>query len=585
MRTKSSLETRSARYAQARGSRATSLLFVLAGGAVLAILVFLFPLQWIRPPKVALSTEQAVFSPNGDGTLDSAVILYSLSEEATVSVVVLDKAGMVVRTLTAEELQPAGQHSVLWDGRTDRGGVVTDGEYIVRVTAQGAARTATATTPIRVDTEPPIIRLANLPEETKVAQEEIAIEGVTEPGATLRLNDNPQPIPVGDDGSFSLRHHLVEGENRIELTAVDAAGNVASVVRNVTLVLRPPEIIVDNPPDGVWINQKLLSVQGRVSPGTTLLVNGEPVAVDDAGRFNVDVLLEEGDNIVRLEATDEVGNTSVVERYVRVKTQPPAITLSSVPEGLEVHEPSLLVVGQTEPGATVLLNDQQLTVDAQGNFQGVVNLLEGTNLVRVEVTDRAGNSTVTTRRVRYTIGTERPTEAMLRPIALSALAGAAFVLALWILLGGWLGPTSLAFVSEQPLISSNPFGGSDARFRLHLSRSAKVTVRVWNEAEEEVAVLMDRRRWHAGQHVLVWDGRDGRGNPVPNGTYEIEATASTLLTTVTSSLRVIKTDQPITGLLVRREQPARAELGAASQEQPSVEVRSGGEEEQRGGLM
>jgi len=151
------------------------------------------------------------------------------------------------------------------------------------------------------------------------------------------------------------------------------------------------------------------------------------------------------------------------------------------------------------------------------------------------------------------------------------------------LLGGWLGPTSLAFVSEQPLISSNPFGGSDARFRLHLSRSAKVTVRVWNEAEEEVAVLMDRRRWHAGQHVLVWDGRDGRGNPVPNGTYEIEATASTLLTTVTSSLRVIKTDQPITGLLVRREQPARAELGATSQEQPSVEVRSGGEEEQRGG--
>lgn len=59
-----------------------------------------------------------------------------------------------------------------------------------------------------------------------------------------------------------------------------------------------------------------------------------------------------------------------------------------------MREPSLLVAGKTDPLATAWLNGRELAVDSQGGFQGVVDLIEGENVIRVEAVDRAGNTTV-----------------------------------------------------------------------------------------------------------------------------------------------------------------------------------------------
>jgi hypothetical protein len=53
-----------------------------------------------------------------------------------------------------------------------------------------------------------------------------------------------------------------------------------------------------------------------------------------------------------------------------------------------------------------------------------------------------------------------------------------------------------------------------------------------------VATLLYRRQRGAGEHVLVWDGYDDVGRLAEYGAYEIEATASTLTTSVRSSIRV-----------------------------------------------
>jgi hypothetical protein len=428
---------------------------------------------------------------------------------------------------------------LVWDGRDDLGRTVMDGQYYIRVTAKGSARQASNSVPVLVDSVAPVIRLANLPDDLSVREPTLMIEGVTEPDATVWLNEGAQPLPIDSSGGFQLEYRLQEGVNRIELSVTDAAGNRASITRRVTLILKPPDIVVDNPPNDLWINQKLLSVQGRVSPGSELVVNGKQAAVDDEGAFQVDLLLQEGENLIAFEATDRVGNRSETERRVYLKTHPPAISLSSVKEGMEVREPSLLVVGQTEVGASVRVNGRELAVDSRGGFQGLVNLVEGDNLIKAEVIDRAGNANTLVRRVTLA-EPGAPTRARnLNVIVPGILLGTGVLLAFWLLLGGWVRPISISFSSDRPALYPDPQGQVEpVLLTLDLSRAARVTVDVWDAQDELVATLLYKRRRGAGEHVLVWDGYDDAGQMAAYGTYEVEATASTLTTSVSSSVRV-----------------------------------------------
>ena len=525
---------------------------VVIGGVVVTVLIVLFPLDWAKVPSVTVMAEQSAFSPNDDSEQDTFTVVYSLSEEASVAIEVLDETRTVVRQITEDEKKAAGQHTITWDGRSDTGAVVADGQYHVRIQAKGTARSSAGNAPILVDTQPPIIRLANMPEDIKVREEELLIEGETEPNVTLWFNNRPQPVPVDRGGGFSLRHPLREGPNRLELTVVDQAGNRSSAVREVTLILKPPEIVITVPSEGLWINQKMLSVQGRVPPGTTLLVNDKEAQVNAEGDFSVDVLLQEGENQIQLEATDEVGNVTTTRRQVFLKTQPPSLVLSSVKERMTVREPSFLVVGRTEAGATVTLNGRDLAVDSRGGFQGLVNLVEGENLVQAEAVDQAGNTTTLTHRITYASPSASPNTPPLPVVLPIVLTGAGVSLGLWLLMGGWIRPISLSLYTNSPIVYPNR-ESSETILSLKLSRPAWVTVNVWDQQGDLVANLIHRRRRGGGEHFLVWDGRDSHAQTVSNGVYEIEASASTLTTAVSSSVQM-QVDTSVAYLPARQQQ-------------------------------
>jgi hypothetical protein len=135
---------------------------------------------------------------------------------------------------------------------------------------------------------------------------------------------------------------------------------------------------------------------------------------------------------------------------------------------------------------------------------------------------------------------------------MAGAAGAALVFALWILLGGLYGPNALSLSTDQPFMSSNPFEGRDLRFTLDLARPARVMVQVWNRSGELVTTLMHRRRQRSGVHTLEWNGLDDHGRVVPDGIYEIEAAASTIFTTVTNRMTVIKTSERLPQMVAQR---------------------------------
>ncbi len=253
------------------------------------------------------------------------------------------------------------------------------------------------------------------------------------------------------------------------------------------------------------------------------------------------------------EAIDEVGNISSEERTVHLKTRPPIVSPSTIADGMVIREPSVRVAGQTEPGSSLLLNGRPVALDSRGGFQELVNLVEGNNLIKLEATDKAGNTSVLERTVVYQpqgeIAPIRGFPALSQDFATTAapvlLIGAGLTLAFWLLLGGWLSPISLTFTADRQIVHPNKVGESDvAIFTLNLSRTAKTTVEVLDENNWVRVTLLEGKKRDSGQHFLVWDGRDAYGELVPGGAYVVQATASTLTTAVSSAIALRVDTEP-----------------------------------------
>jgi hypothetical protein len=169
----------------------------------------------------------------------------------------------------------------------------------------------------------------------------------------------------------------------------------------------------------------------------------------------------------------------------------------------------------------------------------LVNLVQGDNLIKAEVVDRAGNVNTLARRVTFAEPGAPTTARNLNVVVPGVLLGTGVVLAFWLLLGGWMRPISISFASDRPALHPDAQGNVEpVLLTLDLSRTARVTVDVWDDRDELVATLLYKRQRGAGEHVLVWDGYDDGGQLAGYGTYEVEATASTLTTSVRSSVRI-----------------------------------------------
>jgi len=74
----------------------------------------------------------------------STTIQYSLPEASNVELTVYDMLGRRVATLAQDDI-PAGNHFLLWDGRTDQGHDTAPGVYVLRLRAAGHTETITTT--------------------------------------------------------------------------------------------------------------------------------------------------------------------------------------------------------------------------------------------------------------------------------------------------------------------------------------------------------------------------------------------------------------------------------------------------------
>jgi bacillopeptidase F len=185
----------------------------------------------------------------------------------------------------------------------------------------------------------------------------ITVEGTASPDTTVEVLQNGEEagsMEIGEDGSFAIDTELDEGENEFAaVTYVDGEDAADSDPVTITLDTEAPELTIDHPQDGERTNRETATVEGTVADENLdmVTVNGQETAVSDDGEFSQRILLDEGENIIDVVATDLAGNTARETLTIFAKYTAPEITNLTPDEDVELETgQSVMIEFESEPG-------------------------------------------------------------------------------------------------------------------------------------------------------------------------------------------------------------------------------------------
>ena len=134
-------------------------------------------------------------------------------------------------------------------------------------------------------------------------------------------------------------------------------------------------------------------VHGSATAGATVSVNGIAVPLDQDGRFQAQVDLSPGGNVIEVVATDAAGDRKVAVVNVTSTVLPPQPFVLLITEPADqsvVSDSTIRVSGRTGTEAVVTVNGVSVLVDEVGIFVAEVTLQPGPNLIDIVATDADG---------------------------------------------------------------------------------------------------------------------------------------------------------------------------------------------------
>ncbi|MEM4729191.1 MAG: right-handed parallel beta-helix repeat-containing protein [Thermoplasmata archaeon] len=219
----------------------------------------------------------------------------------------------------------------------------------------------------------------------------IQVRGMTEAGALVKVN--------GAGVSFSGRTFVAEitldkeGENVITIEAIDPLKNRNMTTVTVILDTIPPELRLTSPPDNFITRSSSVELRGRTETGAKVTINDEEVEVGAGGVFSLTVPLEtDGTHTFTIVAVDAAGNYAEELVVTIIRDTVVVFNLTQPKNNLRVTRGNVTVAGNVEPGATVTINGNKVSIRPDGSFVGEVLLGKGPNTILVVFKDKAGNT-------------------------------------------------------------------------------------------------------------------------------------------------------------------------------------------------
>ncbi len=421
-----------------------------------------------------LDIDKPIFSPNGDGVMDTVNITYRIDEYANVDVQVyrLNRrpdgsyvpGSSPVRTIASGLQHLGGTGEISWDGRDDAGVVVPDGEYAVAVSVlDSCGNTTERWVTVEVDNTPPEVTIS-YPASGEPLGNIVEVKGTASDSNfnsfTLEAGEGDAPdtwtlissggyeVEEGILGRWNISEHA--GTWTLRLSASDTVGNRSETEVTVDLGIREnlvkdlkadPSVFSPNNDERldrtniIYELTDACNILMEISDqrGTTVHVYETSTPSAGVYQYTWDGLdtqglpVPDGLYTVRLKAT-LANNTSVKQEEkitVVVDTKPPIIDIRSPLENSYLSSEEIYVTG-TITDENILEYSIELAVpegtevfDAgtqsrqDYNF-GVLNgLSEGRYTLKIRAEDRGEN--ITEKDVVFTIDRTPPEVALDTP--------------------------------------------------------------------------------------------------------------------------------------------------------------------------
>ncbi|MDI6708904.1 MAG: hypothetical protein QME47_07475, partial [Candidatus Thermoplasmatota archaeon] len=188
---------------------------------------------------------------------------------------------------------------------------------------------------IVLDTTPPSLQITMPQSGTITNKENITVEGEVRDlngieKAEILVNVSVYSLTLVD-GIFSQLVELSNGTNVVTLRAKDLVGNWAEISITITYDPTIPSLIIYTPANNSFTNNSQCLVSGKTEPGYTLTVKGIAVELNEEGKFEKTITLNEGLNIINVTSKNLAGTETTVLVYITLDTAPP-----SSPKGITI---------------------------------------------------------------------------------------------------------------------------------------------------------------------------------------------------------------------------------------------------------
>jgi Na+-transporting methylmalonyl-CoA/oxaloacetate decarboxylase gamma subunit len=274
---------------------------------------------------------------------------------------------------------------------------LAEGQNLVNVTLTDLAGLSTAyALMINVDTLAPVINVTSpkgpYPFYTNTLNQTIT-------GKVLELNlksftVNGKNVSVDANGNFSAVVTLVAGHNHINLSASDIlADSFFDVFVECSVVA--PVIVITSPVNGFVTKNPTIGISATVTgadPAPNVTLMRIRMRNDQPTRYALDSpTLTEGQNVLRVNATDRYGNSATATVMVLYDNVALLSLTKPTKTKVSTSTPSVTISGTSEPGSKIYINGVMIPSDQSGTFTYKMLVKEGKTTITVKSVDPAGN--------------------------------------------------------------------------------------------------------------------------------------------------------------------------------------------------
>jgi RHS repeat-associated protein len=342
-------------------------------------------------------------------------------ENAKVGVLLVEVKGSVSDS-TAVTLTVNGRSTaVASDGSFATNAALTVGPNTITVVGTDAlANSSTVTRSVEMGVLAPTLSVSEPVDDAITGEATIVVRGTATPadsGDSVTVTVNGRTVELLAEGAFVTNAELNPGSNLITITAVNSYGVTRQVTRRVVRgvaldgggielpdageVADPaPTLTVEAPLEGAALNALSIAVNGQVQGGTLPLqvTVGDTVATVFTRYYSASLVLLEGEHQLSIRVTDARGRTASLTRNISVDRTAPILEIDR-PESnpAQVSESPYRIEGGVIDThlAGVVVQGTPVMVLAD-RFGASVALQSGSNEIRVEAVDSAGNRSLVT---------------------------------------------------------------------------------------------------------------------------------------------------------------------------------------------